>query len=136
MIMASTPRILIVDDEVRFRTTLGKLLATNSLEVKTTASGKEALAELRQNAYDVILLDVKMPEMDGVEVLAEIKKIAPLVEVIILSGHASVDIAVEIMRLGGYEYLLKPCPMDELMAKIEAAYERKTAREQRPRKAE
>ena len=134
--MSLSPKVLIVDDEERFRTTLGKLLTVNGLDVKTVGSGRLALEELAQSSYDVILLDVKMPEMDGVETLAQIKKIDPNIEVIILTGHASVDVAVEIMRLGGYEYLLKPCPMDELMEKIETAHERKIAREQRARKPE
>jgi DNA-binding NtrC family response regulator len=134
--MSLSPKVLIVDDEERFRTTLGKLLTVNGLDVKTVGSGSLALEELGQSSYDVILLDVKMPEMDGVETLAQIKKIDPNIEVIILTGHASVDVAVEIMRLGGYEYLLKPCPMDELMEKIETAHERKIAREQRARKPE
>jgi len=134
--MSVSPKVLIVDDEERFRTTLGKLLTVNGLDVKTVGSGSLALEELGQSSYDVILLDVKMPEMDGVETLAQIKKIDPNIEVIILTGHASVDVAVEIMRLGGYEYLLKPCPMDELMEKIETAHERKMAREQRAQKTE
>jgi DNA-binding NtrC family response regulator len=134
--MPSNAKVLIVDDEERFRITLRKLLSANGLETNAVGSGREAIEELKQQPYDVILLDVKMPEMDGIEALAELKKISKNVEVIILTGHASVDVAVEIMRLGGYEYLLKPCPMDELLAKIESAYERKTARDERMRKAE
>jgi DNA-binding NtrC family response regulator len=134
--MPSSAKVLIVDDEERFRITLRKLLTANGLETNAVGSGREAIEELKQQPYDVILLDVKMPEMDGIEALAELKKISKNVEVIILTGHASVDVAVEIMRLGGYEYLLKPCPMDELLAKIESAYERKTARDERLRKAE
>ena len=134
--MSSNARVLIVDDEERFRTTLNKLLAVRGLEVHNVGSGMEALEELKAKPYDVILLDVKMPGMTGIEALAEIKKINPQVEVIILTGHASVDVAVEIMRLGGYEYLLKPCPIEELMEKIEAAFERKTDREKRALKAE
>lgn len=134
--MSSKPKVLIVDDEERFRTTLGKLLTIKGVDAKTLGSGREALEELKINAYDVILLDVKMPEMNGIEALAEIKKIDPSIEVIILTGHASVDVAVEIMRLGGYEYLLKPCPIEELMDKIDTAYERKLAREERLRKKE
>lgn len=133
--MASKPRVLIVDDEERFRTTLGKLLGSKGLEVKTLGSGREALQELETESYDVILLDVKMPEMNGVEALAAIKKLDPNLEVIILTGHASVDVAVDIMRLGGYEYLLKPCPLEELMDKIETAHERKLAREERMRRS-
>jgi DNA-binding NtrC family response regulator len=129
-------KVLIVDDEERFRNTLRKLLTAQGLETKAVGSGREAIEELKQHPYDVILLDVKMPEMDGIEALGELKKVNRGVEVIILTGHASVDVAVEIMRLGGYEYLLKPCPMDELLAKIESAYERKKAREERLQKME
>jgi DNA-binding NtrC family response regulator len=124
-----TPKILLVDDEERFRTTLGKMLRAQGLEVTTLGSGREALDELHQNAYDVMVLDVRMPEMNGIATLTEIKKIAPHLEVIILTGHASMDAAVEIMSLGGYDYLLKPCPVEDLLAKIESAYERKITRE-------
>jgi len=124
-----TPKILLVDDEERFRTTLAKMLRAQGLEVTTLGSGREALEELKNIAYDVMVLDVRMPDMDGIAALTEIKKIAPQVEVIILSGHASMDAAVEIMRLGGYDYLLKPCPVEDLLAKIESAYERKITRE-------
>jgi len=134
--MSSKPRILLVDDEEHFRTTLGKRLSVRGLDVNTAGSGEEALRELSKNPYDIILLDVKMPGMSGVEALAKIKKVNPHLEVIILTGHASVDTAVEVMKLGGYEFLLKPCPLDELMEKIDAAYDRKKAREEKSRKAE
>lgn len=130
------PRVLIVDDEERFRITLAKLLKVKGLDVKALGSAKEAIEEIGNGGYDVILLDVKMPEMDGVQALAEIKKLDPQLEVIMLTGHASVDVAVEIMRLGGYEYLLKPCPIEDLMDKIDAAFERKKAREERRRRQE
>lgn len=134
--MPVSPKVMIVDDEERFRTTLRKLLTVKGVDATAVGSAKEALAELGSNPYDVILLDVKMPEMGGIEALAELKKINRNVEVIILTGHASVDVAVEIMRLGGYEYLLKPCPIEDLMDKIESACERKMAREERQRRAE
>lgn len=127
--MSSGPKVLIVDDEERFRATLQKLLSRAGVTVATTGSGQEALVELSNNAYDVILLDVKMPQMSGLEALAKIKTDNPGLEVIMLTGHASVDVAVEIMKLGGYEYVLKPCPLEDLMVKIDAAYERKLARE-------
>jgi DNA-binding NtrC family response regulator len=133
--MSSAPRLLLVDDEERFRTTLSKLLGVRGIPVAAVGSGEEALEELRSKPYDVILLDVRMPGMNGIEVLAEIKKINPALEVIILTGHASVDAAVDIMKLGGYDYLLKPCSVDELMDKIEGAHERKLAREKRKEKA-
>jgi DNA-binding NtrC family response regulator len=132
--MQGRPKVLIVDDEERFRNTLSRLLGMHHIESKAVGSAMDALSELGAASYDVVLLDVRMPGMSGVEALAEIKKINRNVEVIILTGHASVDVAVEIMRLGGYEYLLKPCDMDELMAKIDSAYEHKLDREKRQQK--
>lgn len=125
----SAPRILLVDDEERFRVTLGKMLAAQGLEVHSLASGAAALEEINRQAYDVVLLDIRMPEMDGIETLAAIKKDHPDVEVIILTGHASMEAALEIIKLGGYDYLLKPCPLEELLLKIDAAYEKKLERE-------
>jgi DNA-binding NtrC family response regulator len=132
--MTTTPRILIVDDEERFRQTLAKLLTVRGLDVTTLGSGQEALDALGQGEFDVMVLDVRMPGMNGIETLAKVKKLNPMVEVIILTGHASVDAAVDIMKLGGYDYLLKPASIEELMDKIEAAFERKQAREQRAQK--
>ena len=129
------PRILLVDDEARFRDNLAKLLGAQGLSVTALASGAAALEELKARPFDVVVLDIRMPGMDGLATLAEIKKIAPGVEVIILSGHASLDAAVEINRLGGYDYLMKPCPLEELLLKIDAAYEKKVERETRTRKS-
>src|SRR5512137_2339455 len=116
--MSLKPKVLIVDDEERFRTTLRKLLTVREIEAFDVGSAPEAFAELKENPYDVVLLDVKMPEMNGIEALGKIKKESPEIEVIILTGHASVDAAVEIMKLGGYDYLLKPCPIDDIVGKI------------------
>jgi DNA-binding NtrC family response regulator len=129
--MSDKPKVLIVDDEERFRTTLAKMLTAQGLEVAAVGGGREALAELAKQPCDVVILDLRMPEMDGMEALAEIKKSHPEVEVIILTGHASVDAAMEIIRRGGYYYLLKPYPLEELMEKIEAAYDRKKERTRR-----
>jgi len=131
----SNPKILLVDDEEAFRTALCERLRVRGLDTTAVGTGREALKEIKKTLYDVILLDIKMPEMNGIEALAEIKKINPFLEVIILSGHASVDAAVEITKLGGYDYLLKPCPLDDLLGKIDEAYERKLAREKRNTKA-
>jgi DNA-binding NtrC family response regulator len=125
----SKPRVLLVDDEERLRLTLGKMLAAEGLSVTTLAGGLEALAELAAQPYDVVLLDIRMPGMDGIATLREIKKIAPDTEVIILTGHASMDAALQIIKLGGYDYLMKPCPLEELLLKIEAAHEKKLDRE-------
>jgi DNA-binding NtrC family response regulator len=128
--MATLPRILLVDDEERFRANLRKMLAAEGFAVGEVNSGQKALEELALHAYDVILLDMRMPEMSGLETLAAIKKDQPDTEVIILTGHASVDAAAEIIRLGACEFLLKPCPIEEVVAKIETAYERKLARQE------
>ena len=129
------PRILLVDDEERFRANLEKMLGAQGLAVRGAGSGAEALKELQLNPYDVIVLDIRMPGMNGLATLGEIKQINPEVEVIILSGHASMDAAMEINKLGGYDYLMKPCPLEELLLKIEAAYEKKVEREKRKRQA-
>jgi DNA-binding NtrC family response regulator len=125
------PRILLVDDEERFRANLEKMLGAQGLMVSAQGSGAAALEELKRHTYDVIVLDIRMPGMDGLTTLAEIKKIYPEIEVIILTGHASMDAAMEINRLGGYDYLMKPCPLEDLLLKIDAAYEKKVERETR-----
>ena len=129
--MAALPRIMLVDDEERFRNNLRKMLAAEGFEVTAVGSGQEALDELALNPYDVILLDMRMPDMDGLTTLAALKERHPDPEVVILTGHASVDAAAEIIRLGAAEYLLKPCPLEEVIAKIETAYDRKLARQER-----
>ncbi len=126
--MNPTPKILIVDDEERFRNTMRKLLLIEGISAETAASGKEALERLSVESFDVLIMDVRMPEMTGVEALAHIKKLDPDVEVIIMTGYASVDTAKEITQLGAYDYLLKPYRKEELMDRIEAAFERKTSR--------
>ncbi|MGD9974989.1 MAG: response regulator [Desulfatirhabdiaceae bacterium] len=130
------PRILIVDDEERFRTTLGKVLRDKELEVDTVGSGMEALDEIKRKLYDVIILDVKMPGLNGIETLKEIKKFNPGIEVILLTGNASVDSAIDGMRLGAYDYIMKPCEIDALMEEINGAYEVKASRDDRIQKAE
>lgn len=126
--MTGKPKILIVDDEERFRNTMSKLLQIEGFETKTAGSGSDALQELQTSQYDIVILDVRMPEMTGPQVLARIKKINSEIEVIIMTGYASVDTAKEIMSLGAYDYLLKPYDTNELLEKIEAAYDRKIAR--------
>ena len=121
-------RLLIVDDEERFATTLARLLGLRNMQVDTAFSGEEALARFQPGAYDAALVDVKMPGMSGVDLLGEFKKRDPDLEVIILTGHASVDIAAEIMGKGGSDYLLKPCPTDDVAAKILTAVERRAAK--------
>ncbi len=108
-----------------------KLLTVREIEATDVGSAEEAFSQIESQPYDVVLLDVKMPGMNGIEALGRIKRQHPELEVIILTGHASVDAAVEIMKLGGFEYLLKPCPIDELVGKIESAREKKFAWEKK-----
>lgn len=123
--MADEIRVLVVDDEERFRTTLGKLLTAKGMRVSLADGGQQAIEILKTEPHDVVLLDVKMPGLSGQQTLPELKKIDPNVEVIILTGHASVDIAAEMITHGGSDYLLKPYPMDELLDIIQIARDRR-----------
>ena len=126
-----SPLVLLVDDEVPFVETMTKRLSKRQLMVIPAYTGREALEKLGKNTVDVVILDVKMPGMDGLETLAAIKDHHPLVEVIMLTGHATVKSAVEGMRLGAFDYLMKPCEMEELLAKVGEAKEKKSKHEQK-----
>ncbi len=128
----STVQVLLVDDEVSFVETLTKRLSKRSLEITAVHGGKEALGILSKNRMlEVVILDVKMPGMDGIETLREIKKEHPLVEVIMLTGHATVESAIEGMKLGAFDYLMKPCDIDQLVSKVEEAADRKRVQEEK-----
>ncbi len=129
-------RVLLVDDEKDFVEMLS--LRLNEVGEKVTAaySGKECLETLENKEIDVVILDIKMPGMDGMETLREIKKRFPLVEVIMLTGHGSTETAVEGMKMGAFDYLMKPADFDDLTIKLEAARKRKDEQEERIRKAE
>ena len=122
-------KVLIVDDEQDFLETILKRLKARKIDVTGAESGAKALELLRAQEYDVIVLDVKMPGMDGIETLKEIKKRKPLVEVIMLTGHASVESGIQGMQLGAFDYVMKPAALDELLEKIRQAYERKLIQE-------
>jgi DNA-binding NtrC family response regulator len=122
-------RLLLVDDEDDFRTTLASRLRKRDFDVTEVDSGYRALASIRTAAIDVAVIDVRMRGMDGLETLREIRRIDTLIEVIMLTGHASVESAVEGMRLGAFDYLMKPCDINELVAKIQDAYQRKLVQE-------
>ena len=128
-------RILIVDDEKEFVETLAERLRTRDFHVTEAFSGDEALEKLKEYNFDVTILDVRMPGMDGIEALRAIKKLKPLTEVLMLTGHGTVETAIEGMKIGAYDFLLKPCEMDVLLDKINKAYERKANQEERIRKA-
>jgi DNA-binding NtrC family response regulator len=125
----SSCEVLIVDDETDFVETVAKRLRRRKLSVTTAASGEEALNHLEQHAVDVVILDVKMPGMSGIQALREIKRRHPLVEVIMLTGHASVEVAIEGMELGAFDYLMKPLKLDELLYKIQDAHGKKSLQE-------
>jgi DNA-binding NtrC family response regulator len=117
--------VLFVDDEEDFLETLLKRMKKRDVKVKGVESGEKALELLDREPVDVIVLDVRMPGMDGIQALREIKKRYPLVEVIMLTGHASLEVAIEGMELGAFDYLMKPVDIDELLYKIQDAYKKK-----------
>jgi DNA-binding NtrC family response regulator len=126
------PSVLVVDDEVQFVETLVKRLAKRGVKVGAAHSGRQALDVLAGSGAtrtDVVILDVKMPGMDGLETLAAIKEQHPLVEVIMLTGHATVESAIEGMKRGAFDYLMKPCDLDVLMTKLNQAAVKKREHE-------
>jgi CheY-like chemotaxis protein len=135
VVKVDTFNVLLVDDEVEFLETLVKRLKRRNLSVTAVHSGEEALESLAQCPVDVVVLDVKMPGMGGLETLKEIKKRCPLVEVIMLTGHASMEVAIEGMEVGAFDYLMKPMDIDELLYKLQDAYKKKTLHEDRIRHA-
>lgn len=125
--------VLVVDDEPDFRDSLIKRLKKRNLNVYGAGSGEEALAVLKEEAVDVVVLDVKMPGMSGIDALSAIKRLRPLVEVIMLTGHASVEVAMEGMEMGAFDYLMKPMDIDELLYKLQDACKKKRLNEKRQR---
>jgi DNA-binding NtrC family response regulator len=128
--MLST-NVLLVDDEVPFVDTMTKRLTKRNLTILTAYSGPEALDVLKGRQVDVVILDVKMPGMDGIETLREIKKAYPLVEVIMLTGHATIETGIEGMKLGAFDYLMKPCDIEVLFAKVREARAKKSNHEEK-----
>lgn len=118
--------VLFVDDEVDFLETLLKRMKKRQLNACGVNSGEQALAFLQDNAVDVVVLDVRMPGMDGIETLRKIKKSSPLIEVIMLTGHACLEIAREGMEVGAFDYLMKPINIDELLYKLQDAFKKKS----------
>lgn len=129
-------RVLIVDDEEVFVEMLAQRLEARGLEVDRAFDGEQALEKLKSKELNVVILDVLMPGKDGIEVLREIKKMKPLTEVIMLTGHATVQTAIDGMKLGAYDYLMKPTETKDLLEKIQGAYRRKYEHEERIRQAE
>jgi len=133
----SLARILLVDDEVPFVDTMVKRLSKRDFEIFTAYSGQEALDQLdKHQEIDIVVLDVKMPGMDGIATLKEIKSRFPQAEVIMLTGHGTVESAIDGMKLGAFDYLMKPAEIDDLMEKVKRAERIKREREEKIREAE
>jgi DNA-binding NtrC family response regulator len=131
------PNILVVDDEGDFLETLMNRLRKRNIGTIGCASGEEAVRLVKEHLFDVIILDIKMPGgMDGIETLREIKRIQPEAEVILLTGHASLETSVEGMRQGAYDYLLKPIRLEDLLEKLALALERRGSAEHRAQSEE
>ena len=128
-------KLMIVDDEERFLSTTEKLLQKKGVDVVTASSGAEALEKLRAHSVHVVILDVKMPGLDGVATLREIKRQFPMVEVIMLTGHATVESAVEGLKTGAVDYLMKPADLDQILEKANDAFNRRIGIEEKIRVA-
>jgi DNA-binding NtrC family response regulator len=126
-----TYKVLVVDDELDFLETIVKRLKKRGVHAMGIDSGIKALKLLEDESFDVVILDVKMPGMDGIETLREMKRKRPLMEVIMLTGHASVESGMQGIQLGAFDYVMKPADLDELMEKMRQAYQRKVLQEER-----
>ncbi|CAB5124595.1 Response regulator [Olavius algarvensis associated proteobacterium Delta 3] len=122
-------RVLVVDDETDFLDMIVRRLKQRVLDVSGVTSGDAAVRVIREHPVDVVILDMRMPEMDGIETLQEIKKLSPMVEVIVLTGYANMESAMRVMEMGAFDYLMKPSDMDDLEYKIQDAYQEKRLNE-------
>ena len=128
----TAPFIMLVDDEFAFVETMTKRLNVRNIETITAFSGEEGLEKLKEHQnLDVIVLDVKMPGMDGIAALKEIKKMSPLIEVIMLTGYATMESAIDGMKLGAYDFLTKPCDIEEIVSKVEEATKNKRVHDEK-----
>ena len=118
-------RVLLVDDEPIFLKSMSKVLGARDYEVETAEDGTAALKRMAEQEFDVVVLDQRMPGMDGLTTLEHIQKDFPVVPVILLTGHAEMDTAVEAMERGAVDYLLKPAAVEKLCERLHAALERK-----------
>ena len=128
-------RLLIVDDEEQFVEALSERLSMRDYDVTTTLTGEDAIKKITNYNFDVVILDVRLPGVDGTEVLRTIKNLKPLTEVIMLTGHGTVEMAIEGMKLGAFDFLMKPCETEDLTVKIDKAHDRKAEPENRIRTA-
>ena len=114
-------RVLLVDDEEEFVSALSERLMLRGIEVESALNGEEALASLVDKEFEVVILDVMMPGLGGLEVLRQIKSTHPNTQVILLTGHGSTREGIEGMRLGAFDYLIKPVDIEEMLAKMKEA---------------
>ena len=121
-------KVLVVDNETEFAATLAERLRLRKIEAESVYSGAEALDAVARSLPDVIILDMQMPDMTGLEVLARVKVIEPTVEVILLTGHGSFDAGITGMELGAFDYIVKPVDLIQLMEKISEAYKKRLGR--------
>ncbi len=129
--MAATS-ILLIDDETQFLATMAKRLRKRGFLVREAGSGQEGLRELEAQPAEVVVLDVGMPDMDGIQVLREIKMRFPRMQVLMLTGHADMEVAISGMAMGAFDYLMKPVELEILVGKIrEACSRRKNAGEEK-----
>ncbi len=115
-------KLLFVDDEQKFLEGMTKRLELRDLVVHSFSNGAEALEAVKKETYDVALIDLKMPSMNGEELLQKMREAVPAMEVVILTGHGSLDSATRTFRAGAYEYLMKPCGLNEILITITRAY--------------
>ena len=127
--MKHTAAVLVVDDDAAFRLILSGELERLGYQVVAVATGESALQEVVRLNPDVVLLDLRLPGLNGLEVMKRIREISPASEVIMLTGHGSIDTAIESIRIGAFDYVVKPCPLDELQIRIQRALERRSLKQ-------
>lgn len=121
-------RVLVVDNEVDFASTLAERLRLRKIEAESVFAGGDVLPGVARLRPDVIILDLDMPDMGGLDVLSQVKVIDPAIEVILLTGHGSFEAGITGMELGAFDYIVKPVDLSQLMAKITEAYTKKKGR--------
>ncbi len=124
-------KIMLVDDEPNFREIMSKFFQRRKIDFETAPGCLDALDMLGQHSFDVVVMDVSMPGLDGIECMAEMKKVQPDLEVIILTGHASLNVGINGMKKGAFDYCLKPIEFDELLEKIVLAKEKASRKDSR-----
>lgn len=124
--MNGQTRVLVVDDEQRFAFNMVKLLSLNNVSAEAAYSGEEALERLKENTFDVVLLDVRLPGLTGQATLERLHAAGIEAKVIAVTGHASADDALELLRLGAFDYILKPCKTEKILELIDKAHKQLT----------